>query len=186
MRLKRSKYTFSSTDFNPRTHVGCDRGERQYCPCISISIHAPTWGATYRQSASIPHSCISIHAPTWGATYGTQNALSRQVISIHAPTWGATIPNKSGFDLSHISIHAPTWGATGCESRSHGAFLFQSTHPRGVRLIALYICTIYAHVSIISIHAPTWGATVTGKGLTQHVKISIHAPTWGATPHYQG
>ena len=34
-------------------------------------------------------------------------------ISIHAPTWGAT-PNKSGFDLSHE---------------------FQSTHPRGVRLV---------------------------------------------------
>ena len=33
-----------------------------------------------------------------------------------------------------ISIHAPTWGATCCVSPSSSDRVFQSTHPRGVRL----------------------------------------------------
>ena len=32
--------------FNPRTHMGCDK-EDSYCLAVfSVSIHAPTWGAT--------------------------------------------------------------------------------------------------------------------------------------------
>ena len=55
-------------NFNPRTHVGCDI----YCLDIfsgkSISIHAPTWGATILKQIRCKLSKISIHAPTWGAT----------------------------------------------------------------------------------------------------------------------
>ena len=56
-------------------------------------------------------------------------------ISIHAPTWGATnCPNRGG-NLFDISIHAPTWGATIIAYEHFENLLFQSTHPRGVRLI---------------------------------------------------
>ena len=37
----------------------------------------------------------------------------------------------------HISIHAPTWGATQIIPCSGKAVKFQSTHPRGVRLVSL-------------------------------------------------
>ena len=33
---------------------------------------------------------ISIHAPAWGATQGRQLVFRMLVISIHAPAWGAT------------------------------------------------------------------------------------------------
>ena len=35
------------SNFNPRTHVGCDTAEAQKARQWQISIHAPTWGATY-------------------------------------------------------------------------------------------------------------------------------------------
>ena len=92
----------------------------------------------------------------------------------------------------------------GCDIMVEGyniAFkLFQSTHPRGVRLNLFFkflLCLA------ISIHAPTWGATPcffkdplnssnfnprTHVGcdcsllvVSPHWAISIHAPTWGAT-----
>ena len=34
----------------------------------SVSIHAPTWGATVRKSNAEAAGTVSIHAPTWGAT----------------------------------------------------------------------------------------------------------------------
>ena len=33
-------------NFNPRTHVGCDKAENALLKAENISIHAPTWGAT--------------------------------------------------------------------------------------------------------------------------------------------
>ena len=35
---------------------------------LTISIHAPAWGATARPAAVLIAECISIHAPAWGAT----------------------------------------------------------------------------------------------------------------------
>ena len=33
---------------------------------------------------------VSIHAPTWGATFALRDAAAPAAVSIHAPTWGAT------------------------------------------------------------------------------------------------
>ena len=57
----------------------------------SISIHAPTRGATSRTSTLSFCICISIHAPTRGATFIVVSAVPARIISIHAPTRGATI-----------------------------------------------------------------------------------------------
>ena len=43
-----------------------------------------------------------------------------------------------------ISIHAPTWGATKGFGLSYVTRIFQSTHPRGVRLICKMIAKDYA------------------------------------------
>ena len=37
-------------NFNPRTHVGCDFKSQGLSKWLSISIHAPTWGATVKPS----------------------------------------------------------------------------------------------------------------------------------------
>ena len=77
--------------------------------------------------------------------------------------------------------------------------IFQSTHPRGVRLrpeslnsasldfnprthVGCDLHIIPSHlVREISIHAPTWGATPCLCSHRSGIPISIHAPTWGAT-----
>ena len=71
------------------------RGERlAYCywwRCTrSVSIHAPTWGATSKGSSKLKVRGVSIHAPTWGATGRLDRKGLVQLVSIHAPTWGAT------------------------------------------------------------------------------------------------
>ena len=122
-------------NFNPRTRVGCDawmecEGDRE-----KISIHAPAWGAT-QAGISLPvadgfqsthprgvrrrfprkdHSSysISIHAPAWGATH----LLLREMI----PLINFNPRTRVGCDISNFTL-------------IYIIFLFQSTHPRGVRL----------------------------------------------------
>ncbi len=100
-------------DFNPRTREGCDDhleeiGAIEY----DISIHAPARGATYCHRQDMPIELISIHAPARGATKPVVRVSALRIISIHAPARGAT------------SLIPPF-----CCS----CFIFQSTHPRGVR-----------------------------------------------------
>ena len=79
-------------------------------------------------------------------------------VSIHAPTRGATrAAAQEAARLLQVSIHAPTRGATAHDmlAELHQA-LFQSTRPRGARL--LDEAGIHPSSSV-SIHAPTRGAT---------------------------
>ena len=67
----------------------------------------------------------------------TQKVPRNGKISIHAPTWGATSPPPTGYRGRKISIHAPTWGATQPQLCCRVPVIFQSTHPRGVRLTGI-------------------------------------------------
>ena len=85
------------------------------------------------------------------------DGLSNDNISIHAPARGATWIVVDG--LAHsttISIHAPARGATLQAAHYCCNAAFQSTLPRGERLI---FPTNTPHVDGISIHAPARGAT---------------------------
>ena len=64
------------------------------------------------QNVTITECKISIHAPTRGATTKDTDKALRHTISIHAPTRGATYKRKKHLDKGKISIHAPTRGAT--------------------------------------------------------------------------
>ena len=65
------------------------------------------------------------------------------LISIHAPAWGATVVPSWFVYGQHISIHAPAWGATSDVAVvKAGLNVFQSTHPRGVRLL-IVVCVLY-------------------------------------------
>ena len=186
--------------FNPRTHEGCDKTLHIPLPCaLTVSIHAPTRGATLSSSRIASLICsfnprthegcdgrfflcvarydVSIHAPTRGATMGVAlvcDALEFQ--STHprgvrppGPSLTAALPlcfnprTHEGCDsyslvesyFSIVSIHAPTRGATFMLVPLVVVSLFQSTHPRGVRLADLVLLA----VSDVSIHAPTRGAT---------------------------
>ena len=167
---------------------------------ITISIHAPTWGATFRYRTLIvltsfqsthPRgvrltsievkdviSHISIHAPTWGATCYICEPVAAKKISIHAPTWGATYISYPLANENNISIHAPTWGAT-CQTLTL-FFVFGNFNPRthvgcDFSFFHLIGCNIHfnprTHV----------GCDILKNLIVLRYLISIHAPTWGAT-----
>ena len=66
------------------------------------------------------------------------NAVYRDMIiaiSIHAPAWGATGAVTRMATAGYISIHAPAWGATTYNGLQIKPMIFQSTLPRGERLM---------------------------------------------------
>ena len=80
--------------------------------------------------------------------------------------------------LYYVSIHAPTRGATVYPRRRRYWKRFQSTRPRGARLI---LAIFTPPTVVVSIHAPTRGATGASPLFLQPWRVSIHAPTRGAT-----
>ena len=134
----------------------------QCCTCCKIrrvSIHAPTWGATRpAPPQQHPYALFQSTRPRGARHPRLRLTLNGQVVSIHAPTWGATAARDlQVLNGSNVSIHAPTWGATNCWSLpvSYGTCFnprahvgrdtnqkhvlhkskFQSTRPRGARLL---------------------------------------------------
>ena len=55
-------------NFNPRSYKRSDKHDRQTVHSLTISIHAPTRGATTLPDFAVVTYKISIHAPTRGAT----------------------------------------------------------------------------------------------------------------------
>ena len=91
---------------------------------ISVSIHAPTRGATGTYIVSYKVSCVSIHAPTRGATITSVNTYAR--------TFWFQSTHPRG--VRPLLVVLP-----GYLTR------FQSTHPRGVRLSR---CTVKQSLGI--------------------------------------
>ena len=147
--------------FNPRTHTGCD--EFIYLMGtmgITISIHAPTRGATLDAGRLIPfYIDISIHAPTRGATGRVHKEVFQKFIfqSTHphgvrpSTDAGTTTADRNFNPRTHTGCDAKSWLCkntyhpyfnprthTGCDIGTWNKFdrivIFQSTHPHGVRL----------------------------------------------------
>ena len=144
--------------FNPRSHEGSDSSVfRLITVAPSISIHAPTRGATFccRHCYCI---CIDFnprsHEGSDKSEMGTRRCLH---ISIHAPTRGATmIPvfrlrhflyfNPRSHEGSDLSMQVQVHGSGNFNPRSHEG-------SDVTLLLKTLICLR------ISIHAPTRGAT---------------------------
>ena len=167
----------------------------------SISIHAPTRGATRSRKNGSGQRRISIHAPTRGATlcafplpdpYIFQSTLPRgeRLVS----SWDTLITSVhfnprshegSDAELRNNPVHLRNFNPRSHEG-SDNTFTngnpiriqFQSTLPRGERR---YYQVPTAPVPAISIHAPTRGATKVIYSQSFICTISIHAPTRGAT-----
>ncbi len=104
-----------------------------------------------------------------------------------------------------VSIHAPTWGATKEVSALRRLIEFQSTHPRGVRLLSTSYrprCRSFnprTHVGcdrkaeslsydrqLFQSTHPRGVRLSTPTNPTFSQGVSIHAPTWGATERRAG
>ena len=101
-------------------------------------------------------------------------------ISIHAPTRGATPCIPPCHSHVSISIHAPTRGATEIASTLDIAASFQSTLPRGERLLALHRHIHFYYFNPRSHEGSDHNSIIP---YIKYTGISIHAPTRGATGH---
>ena len=167
----------------------------------SVSIHAPTRGATGQCiECRKKKARVSIHAPTRGATKALDMITRHRIVSIHAPTRGATLYIPTTIMLYLVSIHAPTRGATKYRSDIFASNRFQSTHLQEVRLGVILTnshkigfnprtykrCDTYftikvqgffkfqsTHLQEVRHYIDSWFDSV--------CYVSIHAPTRGAT-----
>ena len=124
---------------------------------------------------------ISIHAPTWGATVLLSQPPQTEKFQSTHPRGVRLSGHWRQLQLRDFNPRTHV----GCDDEvlegTDPLGLFQSTHPRGVRRS---VRSGHNSNCKISIHAPTWGATVSALSLRQRNWISIHAPTWGATTTY--
>ena len=199
--MRRSRLLISG--FNPRTRVGCDS------PPTNRIFAAQEFQSTHPRGVRLAallglsiRVTVSIHAPAWGATTSIWQARNSRPVSIHAPAWGATCRHVRQRACLRVSIHAPAWGATPAQpAAGTTAGRFQSTHPRGVRLhfhaISLpegagfnprtrvgcdsSMAMPPAMASLFQSTHPRGVRPHLGYTDRHRRAVSIHAPAWGAT-----
>ena len=112
-------------------------------PCFSVSIHAPTRGATKPRCSRVKKRIKFQSTHPRGVRLDTIRAKINWVgkfqsthprgvrrsyfrgsfefcqVSIHAPTRGATAENIQSYAALLVSIHAPTRGATFFQRKGH-------------------------------------------------------------------
>ncbi|ENO88262.1 hypothetical protein C665_02527 [Thauera aminoaromatica S2] len=145
---------------------------------------------------------VSIHAPTGGATAGHRRLSDPARVSIHAPTGGATSRPMRSTPRRSFQSTRPRGARQVLFVLDRDDRRFQSTRPRGARHDHLPDARRVHRT--VSIHAPTGGATHLSRRhvpstvsfnprahggrdraaqapLGLPLRVSIHAPTGGAT-----
>ena len=123
-----------TTCFNPRAHVGRDTNMRMHHNVRWVFQSTRPRGARPRtRGRSLPCGRVSIHAPTWGATW-QPTKYTHRIVSIHAPTWGATLLSFEFLGLYKFQSTRPRGARLWFLNLRLTATLFQSTRPRGARL----------------------------------------------------
>ena len=192
------KSTFAN--FNPRTHVGCDSCSQSFLVLTTISIHAPTWGATVSAAIISGANLFQSTHPRGVRRSAIRLLLRPQIFQSTHPRGVRHRYISVRVKSVKISIHAPTWGATWAESSMKRLTIFQSTHPRGVRRAeGDQYFSLYAFQSTHPrgvrpsrcrcLRSPGYFNPRTHVGCDNlaviaeydRLGISIHAPTWGAT-----
>ena len=147
---------YRSMYFNPRARAGRDGITSRSSSAETISIHAPTRGATVAGIASQADDANFNPRAHAGRDRAFAHLNAPTAISIHAPTRGATsVLNRSG-RLAHFNPRAHAgrdFFTTAVESR------FRNFNPRArAGRDAVRFVTKKKHL-MISIHAPARGAT---------------------------
>ena len=108
--------------FNPRTHMGCDASPAPSGLFANVSIHAPTWGATYFQESGLVLPALFQSTHPHGVRHATEE---------YAEIYRRFNPRTHmGCDFK-------------CYKLLHIIIGFQSTHPHGVRL---FFIPLFLHV----------------------------------------
>ena len=130
-----SYYLFQSMSLRGGRHFG----QRTAGIHFFISIHVPTQGRDDMDICILLMylSIFQSTSPRGGRPVGLAIAIAGVLISIHVPTRGTTLSPNTANRAPKISIHVPTRGTTRCYRYIiDKVAIFQSTSPRGGRLIA--------------------------------------------------
>ena len=113
VRLKGVEYGDCSEEFQSTHPHGVRPDHPGHSPTFNVvSIHAPTWGATFVfRIITTYFLCFNPRTHMGCDCVLMTKGISGRV-SIHAPTWGATGHLYITHRWRKVSIHAPTWGAT--------------------------------------------------------------------------
>ena len=182
VRLQRHHHpTKGNTGFNPRTRVGCDGAGLGYIPQDEVFQSTHPRGVRLRGVVRIPQDIdVSIHAPAWGATR-RNSRNTRPCAGFNPRTRVGCDPGGHGGlgPAGKVSIHAPAWGATscgwwcsamwcrfnprtrvGCDCRQAPAPGSRCRfNPRTRVGCDRASCNVGGSILWVSIHAPAWGAT---------------------------
>ena len=119
--------------FNPRSHERSDKSKPLFALWQSISIHAPTRGATTASADSSTLMLFQSTLPREERRMMLVNILLCNSISIHAPTRGATIQNDDASVLCLFQSTLPREERLNLVTDIPYHSLFQSTLPREER-----------------------------------------------------
>ena len=119
--------------FNPRAREGRDSPGRGGRWCRSVSIHAPTSGATVRQTSKPSMSGFQSTRPRRARP---QRYIGRSRSRVFQSTRPRGTRRRLSYEGLHVcvSIHASARDATGPFPHNSALLRFQSTRPRGTRL----------------------------------------------------
>ena len=209
--------------FNPRPRMGSDRdcaslcrghgrfqstpphGERQASRLVrqyvlTVSIHAPAWGATGTVPVYAEDMAGFNPRPRMGSDVRIEIVEAALLLFQSTPPHGERPSTHGRYGTACKFQSTPPHGERPANCRpSCGDGAFQSTPPHGERPKIVASISRYRSfnprprmgsdeppppvppIDIVSIHAPAWGATYRGDASAQDSEVSIHAPAWGAT-----
>ncbi len=126
-------YIYGCLSFNPRAREGRDRRHNPNDSNNQVSIHAPARGATVDHLSAVTRTPFQSTRPR-GARREYGERCGAWPVSIHAPARGAT---RMAYRLSWPISFNPRAreGRDSNSLRPSSLYLFQSTRPRGARLL---------------------------------------------------
>ena len=141
--------------FNPRTRTGCDS------PKIVITTNYTMFQSTH------PH----------GVRHLAHSFIFFQICFNPRTRTGCDAVMREANDYLEVSIHAPARGATAWDLYLQADYVFQSTHPHGVRQFHVLVIKDKGCFNPRTRTGCDWILTV----IPALCQVSIHAPARGAT-----
>ena len=113
---------------------------------LYISIYAPAWGATLRGGLKTDAGRFQSTHPRGVRLFVACRFSAAQYFNPRTRVGCDNYFRENCYYPALISIHAPAWGATERDDlRDEISDIFQSTHPRGVRLSTLQHARVLLH-----------------------------------------
>ena len=120
--------------FNPRSHMRSDAQEVFHQQRGDVSIHAPTWGATYANANNASSNSFQSTLPHGERQASAAFSIGFSCFNPRSHMGSDVIEEIIERSNLEVSIHAPAWGATPKRLKQNGVLSeFQSTLPHGER-----------------------------------------------------